>query len=74
MNSDLSGSKKRAKMPFLGRALGRGPTKTNIYRIDDEKLSKFKNECLVSYIWSNICEAFWKNVNGGSDKYEILRV
>ena len=28
MNSDLSGSSPRAKMPFLGRTLCRGPTKT----------------------------------------------
>ena len=42
MNSDLSGSpRRRAKMPFLGQTLGRGPTKIGI---EIEGMTKRQND------------------------------
>ena len=44
-----------------------------IFSLDDANCPNFRRN--VSYMLSNICEVICqKNVNGGSDKYEICRV
>ena len=54
MNSDLSGRTTRtrttrAKMPFLGRTLDRGPTKTTLYVWDIKYISNIKTLRRITY-------------------------
>ena len=54
MNSDLSGTRTtttrtRAKMPFLGRTLDRGPTKTTLYVWDIKYISNIKTLRRITY-------------------------
>ena len=49
--------------------------KTNIFPLDDAKLSKFLNEYWILHNFSNICEVIAKkNVNGGSDNFGNARI